>query len=230
VSTGRAFPTGVGAPALLDGLQDDREGATRPSSSTGLKHCSPVPRRSSRRCRRGRRWIHVVEAAGDHSDLPAEAVHGGEVVPRERQVGTDVVGCPYHAQHLVRRPCPRSRYFALAVRRQRGAETRTLPPVYGMSALDRAGRIADRAAIEALDWAPGTRLHLDPGRTHLTLRAAIDGTLTVKDHRYLYTQRPRLRGSARRYSWAVVTVAAGLSGLAVVPGDVGRGRVTTRPD
>jgi bifunctional DNA-binding transcriptional regulator/antitoxin component of YhaV-PrlF toxin-antitoxin module len=55
-----------------------------------------------------------------------------------------------------------------------------------MSVLDRAGRIADRAAIEALAWTPGTRLHLDPGRTHLTLRAAIDGTLTVKDHRYLW--------------------------------------------
>jgi hypothetical protein len=54
-----------------------------------------------------------------------------------------------------------------------------------MSVLDRGGRIADRVVIEALDWAPGTRLHLDPGRTHLTLRAAIDGTLTVKDHWYL---------------------------------------------
>jgi bifunctional DNA-binding transcriptional regulator/antitoxin component of YhaV-PrlF toxin-antitoxin module len=55
-----------------------------------------------------------------------------------------------------------------------------------MSVLDRGGRIADRATIEALDWTPGTRLHLDPGRTHFTLRAAIDGTLTVKDHRYLW--------------------------------------------
>ena len=59
---------------------------------------------------------------------------------------------------------------------------RTADTVYGMSVLDRGGRIADRGVIEALDWAPGTRLHLDPGRTHLTLRAAIDGTLTVKDH------------------------------------------------
>jgi hypothetical protein len=55
-----------------------------------------------------------------------------------------------------------------------------------MSALDRGGRIADRAAIEALDWTPGTRLHLDANHTHLTLSAAIDGALAVKDHRYLW--------------------------------------------
>ena len=45
--------------------------------------------------------------------------------------------------------------------------------------------IADRAVIKALDWMPGTRLRVDVARTHLTLRAAIDGTLAVKDHRYL---------------------------------------------
>ncbi|MFC5237765.1 AbrB/MazE/SpoVT family DNA-binding domain-containing protein [Pseudonocardia zijingensis] len=55
-----------------------------------------------------------------------------------------------------------------------------------MSVLDRGGRIADRAAIEALGWTPGTRLHLDAARTHLTLRATIDGVLVVKDHRYLW--------------------------------------------
>src|SRR5207253_2405032 len=31
VSTGRTFPTGVGAPILLDGPQDEREGTTPPS-------------------------------------------------------------------------------------------------------------------------------------------------------------------------------------------------------
>ena len=55
-----------------------------------------------------------------------------------------------------------------------------------MSALDRGGRIADRAVIEALGWAPGTRLRLDVARTHLTLRAVFDGTLAVKAHRYLW--------------------------------------------
>jgi bifunctional DNA-binding transcriptional regulator/antitoxin component of YhaV-PrlF toxin-antitoxin module len=64
--------------------------------------------------------------------------------------------------------------------------TRTADTVYGMSALDRGGRIAYRAAIEALGWTPGTRLHLEAARTHLTLRAAADGTLDVKDHRYLW--------------------------------------------
>jgi hypothetical protein len=63
---------------------------------------------------------------------------------------------------------------------------RTADTVYGMSALDRGGRIADRAAIEALGWTPCTRLHLDAARTYLTLRAATYGTLAVKDHRYLW--------------------------------------------
>ena len=64
--------------------------------------------------------------------------------------------------------------------------TRTADTIYGMSALDRGGRIADRAVIEALGWAPGTRLRLDVARTHLTLRAVFDGTLAVKAHRYLW--------------------------------------------
>jgi hypothetical protein len=64
--------------------------------------------------------------------------------------------------------------------------TRTADTVYGMSVLDRGGRIADRAVIEALGWVPGTRLHLDATSTHLTMRTAIDGPLTVKDHRYLW--------------------------------------------
>jgi hypothetical protein len=64
--------------------------------------------------------------------------------------------------------------------------TRTADTVYGMSALDRGGRIADRAAIDALGWTPGTRLHLDAHRTYLTLSATIDGALAVKDHRYLW--------------------------------------------
>jgi hypothetical protein len=55
-----------------------------------------------------------------------------------------------------------------------------------MSVLDRGGRMADRAAIEALAWTSGTKLHLDAARTHVTLRAAIDGALVVKDHRYLW--------------------------------------------
>jgi hypothetical protein len=58
--------------------------------------------------------------------------------------------------------------------------------VYGMSVLDRGGRIADRAALAALGWTPGTRLRFHIARTHLTLRAAVDGPLTVKDHRFLW--------------------------------------------
>ena len=63
---------------------------------------------------------------------------------------------------------------------------RTTDTVYGMSVLDRGGRIADRAVINALDWIPGTRLHFNAARTHLTLRAATDGALTVKDQRHLW--------------------------------------------
>jgi hypothetical protein len=55
-----------------------------------------------------------------------------------------------------------------------------------MSVLDRGGRIADRAVIDTLGWTPGTRLHLEAARTHLTLRATLDGTLAVKDRRYLW--------------------------------------------
>lgn len=63
---------------------------------------------------------------------------------------------------------------------------RTADTVYGMSALDRGGRIADRAVIDALGWVPGTRLALDTSRTHLTLRATPDGALAVKEQRYLW--------------------------------------------
>jgi hypothetical protein len=59
-----------------------------------------------------------------------------------------------------------------------------------MSVLDRGGRIADRTVIDALAWTPGTRLHLDASRTNLTLRAATDGTSTVKAHRYLWLPAP----------------------------------------
>ncbi|MCH6165149.1 AbrB/MazE/SpoVT family DNA-binding domain-containing protein [Pseudonocardia alaniniphila] len=55
-----------------------------------------------------------------------------------------------------------------------------------MSALDGGGRIADRAAVAALGWAPGTRLHLEAAHTHLTLSATPDGTLAVKNHRFLW--------------------------------------------
>jgi hypothetical protein len=69
-----------------------------------------------------------------------------------------------------------------------------------MSVLDRGGRIADRAVVKALGWTPGTRLQLEAAHTHLKLRAAIDGALAMKGHRYL-ASRPDpapTRSSARR--------------------------------
>jgi hypothetical protein len=58
--------------------------------------------------------------------------------------------------------------------------TRTADTVYGMSALDRGGRIADRTVTDALGWVPGTRLHLDATSTHLTMRTATS-SLTAAD-------------------------------------------------
>lgn len=64
--------------------------------------------------------------------------------------------------------------------------TRTADTVYGMSVLDRGGRIADRAAFAALGWTPDTRLRVHIARTHLTLRPALDGPVAVKNHRFIW--------------------------------------------
>jgi hypothetical protein len=63
---------------------------------------------------------------------------------------------------------------------------RSSDTVYGMSVLDRGGRIADRATVAALGWTPGIKLRVHIARTHLTLRAAVDGPVAVKDHRFLF--------------------------------------------
>jgi hypothetical protein len=70
-----------------------------------------------------------------------------------------------------------------------------------MSVLDRGGRIADHAAVAALGSTPGTRLRVHIAHTHLTLRAAIDTPLAVKDHRFLWLpalamSRPSAEGFA----------------------------------
>jgi bifunctional DNA-binding transcriptional regulator/antitoxin component of YhaV-PrlF toxin-antitoxin module len=56
----------------------------------------------------------------------------------------------------------------------------TVPPgragtaVYGITALDRNGRIADRVVLRALGWTTGVRLVIDATRTLVTLHPATD--------------------------------------------------------
>ena len=69
-------------------------------------------------------------------------------------------------------------------RSQRSPAPRT--PSTGCPSSTACGRIADRAAVAALRWTPGTRLRVHIAQTHLTLRAAIDGPLAVKDQRFLW--------------------------------------------
>jgi bifunctional DNA-binding transcriptional regulator/antitoxin component of YhaV-PrlF toxin-antitoxin module len=68
--------------------------------------------------------------------------------------------------------------------------TRTERTVYGTSAVDSHGRVAERAAIDALGWTPGTRLDIVATSTHLTLHAATDGVVMVKARRYLWLPAP----------------------------------------
>jgi bifunctional DNA-binding transcriptional regulator/antitoxin component of YhaV-PrlF toxin-antitoxin module len=63
---------------------------------------------------------------------------------------------------------------------------RSSDTVYGMSVLDRGGRIADRSTVAALGWTPGTRLRVHIARTNLTLRAALNGRVAVKDRGFLW--------------------------------------------
>jgi hypothetical protein len=57
--------------------------------------------------------------------------------------------------------------------------------VYGLSAVDARGRIADRAVMAALGWEPGRRLEVRAVRTLVTIRAAAGGTACVTSQGYL---------------------------------------------
>src|SRR5918992_903246 len=50
---------------------------------------------------------------------------------------------------------------------------RTGTAVYGLSAVDAHGRIADRAVMAALGWEPGRRLEVQAVRAVVTIRAAV---------------------------------------------------------
>jgi hypothetical protein len=47
--------------------------------------------------------------------------------------------------------------------------------LYGMTVLDRHGRLADRVVLQALSWAAGTRLVVDGTGELVTLQAGRDG-------------------------------------------------------
>ncbi|WP_444948128.1 AbrB/MazE/SpoVT family DNA-binding domain-containing protein [Micromonospora ureilytica] len=57
--------------------------------------------------------------------------------------------------------------------------------VYGLAAIDTSGRIADRAVIRALGWAPGTRLHIREGSEVIVVRRDQQGVFTVSGQGHL---------------------------------------------
>ncbi len=57
--------------------------------------------------------------------------------------------------------------------------------VYGVAALDASGRIADSGVVRALDWVPGTRLHIHEGAGLAVLRADRQGVFTVTGQGHL---------------------------------------------
>jgi bifunctional DNA-binding transcriptional regulator/antitoxin component of YhaV-PrlF toxin-antitoxin module len=57
--------------------------------------------------------------------------------------------------------------------------------VYGLSAVDARGRIADRAVMAALGWAPGRQLEVQAVRAVVTIRAAAGGTACVTSQGHL---------------------------------------------
>jgi hypothetical protein len=58
--------------------------------------------------------------------------------------------------------------------------------VYGLAALDASGRIADRAVVRALGWAPGTRLHIQEGGGLIVVRLDRQGVFTVTGQGHLH--------------------------------------------
>ncbi|WP_235716163.1 AbrB/MazE/SpoVT family DNA-binding domain-containing protein [Amycolatopsis sp. ATCC 39116] len=56
---------------------------------------------------------------------------------------------------------------------------RTNSVVYGMAAVDCRGRVADRAALTALSWTPGTRVDIREAHGLLLIRRDDHGVLSV---------------------------------------------------
>lgn len=62
---------------------------------------------------------------------------------------------------------------------------RTRSTVYGLAAVDNRGRIADGALFRALDWLPGTRLHVGEHHGFVLVEADEQGVLSINRHGHL---------------------------------------------
>lgn len=62
---------------------------------------------------------------------------------------------------------------------------RTSAIVYGLSAIDDRGRVADRVVMRALGWSPGLRLAIGELGGVLTVRTAADGDYQITSHGHL---------------------------------------------
>jgi bifunctional DNA-binding transcriptional regulator/antitoxin component of YhaV-PrlF toxin-antitoxin module len=71
--------------------------------------------------------------------------------------------------------------------------------VYGLAAVDDRGRIADRAVVAALGWAPGTRLDIRERQGLLVIRRDAHGVFTVTKQGH-----PRLPAAVRHRCGLVV--------------------------
>jgi hypothetical protein len=67
---------------------------------------------------------------------------------------------------------------------------RTSTVVYGLSALDNRGRVADRVVMQALGWSAGLRLDIDETGGVLTAHTAPDGAYQVTNRGHLRLPAP----------------------------------------
>ena len=59
--------------------------------------------------------------------------------------------------------------------------TRAVATVYVVSTVDKSGRVADRSAVRALGWAPGTRVNIRERGGTMVVVAAVDAVHRLND-------------------------------------------------
>jgi bifunctional DNA-binding transcriptional regulator/antitoxin component of YhaV-PrlF toxin-antitoxin module len=67
---------------------------------------------------------------------------------------------------------------------------RTTAVVYGLSALDDRGRLADRTIMQVLGWSAGLRLHIEETRGLLVIRSHEQGEFHVTGQGHLRVPAP----------------------------------------
>jgi hypothetical protein len=67
---------------------------------------------------------------------------------------------------------------------------RTNTAVYGLTAVDHRGRVADHAIVRALGWQPGTRLDIRETRGLLVIRSTGHGMFSVTKQGHLRLPAP----------------------------------------